>query len=173
MEESQRRGVQVSAVHLRRPDRARSAPGIPSRRCVCGEPRFESGFGKNGLPGNDSYPTAASLSSPSSCDLGENLRLVSMSVTEGEDKPPKHPTFSMAQTLRSSPRTNLRMRWSSIGMPHGQAFKRCGPEYRFSVCRRKPAKAWKNAWSFARRNSRSRKPPSILTKAMERKTATL
>src|SRR5450755_3358864 len=37
----------------------------------------------------------------------------------------------MAQTLRSSPRTNLRMRWSSIGMPHGQAFKRCGPEYRF------------------------------------------
>lgn len=80
MEESQRRGVQVSAVHLRRPDRARSVRGIPSRRCVCGEPRFESGFGfgfgKNGLPGNDSYPTAASLSSPSSCDLGENLGLV-------------------------------------------------------------------------------------------------
>lgn len=75
MEESQRRGVQVSAVHLRRPDRARSVRGIPSRRCVCGEPRFELGlgFGKNGLPGNDPYPTAASLSSPSSCDLGENL----------------------------------------------------------------------------------------------------
>jgi hypothetical protein len=53
---------------------ARSAQGIPSRRCVCGEPGFESGFGKNDLPGYDSYPTAASLSSPYSCDLGDTLR---------------------------------------------------------------------------------------------------
>ena len=30
---------------------------------------------------------------PSSYDLGENLRLVLMSVTEGEDKPQKYPTI--------------------------------------------------------------------------------
>jgi len=30
---------------------------------------------------------------PSSYDLGENLRLVLMSVTEGEDKPLKYPTI--------------------------------------------------------------------------------
>jgi hydrogenase nickel incorporation protein HypB len=30
---------------------------------------------------------------PSSYDLGENLRLVMMSVTEGEDKPLKYPTI--------------------------------------------------------------------------------
>jgi hydrogenase nickel incorporation protein HypB len=30
---------------------------------------------------------------PSSCDLGEDLRLVLLSVTEGEDKPLKYPTI--------------------------------------------------------------------------------
>jgi hydrogenase nickel incorporation protein HypB len=30
---------------------------------------------------------------PSSYDLGENLRLVLLSVTEGEDKPLKYPTI--------------------------------------------------------------------------------
>ena len=34
---------------------------------------------------------------PSSYDLGENLRLVLLSVTEGEDKPLKYPTILTAQ----------------------------------------------------------------------------
>jgi hypothetical protein len=38
---------------------------------------------------------------PSSYDLGEDLRLVLLSVTEGEDKPLKYPTISTRPTLRS------------------------------------------------------------------------
>jgi len=39
---------------------------------------------------------------PSSYDLGEDLRLVLMSVTEGQDKPLRIPPFSTAPTLQSS-----------------------------------------------------------------------
>ncbi|MBV9301835.1 MAG: hydrogenase nickel incorporation protein HypB [Acidobacteriaceae bacterium] len=39
------------------------------------------------------------LECPSSYDLGENLRVVLMSVTEGEDKPLKYPTISNTADL--------------------------------------------------------------------------
>lgn len=42
---------------------------------------------------------------PSSFDLGESLRLVLISVAEGEDKPLKYPTISTARTSPSSRRS--------------------------------------------------------------------
>jgi CobW/HypB/UreG, nucleotide-binding domain len=55
------------------------------------------------LPGSNGGPayiiasgtdiTERNLVCPSSYDLGENLRLVLLSVTEGEDKPLKYPTI--------------------------------------------------------------------------------
>ncbi len=81
---------------------------------------------------------------PSSYDLGENLRLVLMSVTEGEDKPLKYPTIFNSAAVGSSPRMNSPMRWNLIGMLRGPAFKRCVRECRSSGSRRRPAKGWKS-----------------------------
>src|SRR6202046_1864346 len=44
---------------------------------------------------------------PSSYDLGENLRLVLMSVTEGEDKPLKYPTIFHTADLAIITKTDL------------------------------------------------------------------
>jgi hydrogenase nickel incorporation protein HypB len=57
---------------------------------------------------------------PSSYDLGENVRLVLMSVTEGEDKPLKYPTiFNSADIAVVS---------NSTGRPRRRASTRCGLE---------------------------------------------
>jgi len=52
---------------------------------------------------------------PSSYDLGENLRLVLISVTEGEDKPLKYPTILTAPMLPWSAKLTWRRRSNSIG----------------------------------------------------------
>jgi hydrogenase nickel incorporation protein HypB len=44
---------------------------------------------------------------PSSYDLGENLRVVLMSVTEGEDKPLKYPTIFNTADLALITKTDL------------------------------------------------------------------
>jgi len=44
---------------------------------------------------------------PSSYDLGENLRIVLMSVTEGEDKPLKYPTIFNSADLAVITKTDL------------------------------------------------------------------
>src|SRR5207237_4876598 len=44
---------------------------------------------------------------PSSYDLGENLRLVLMSVTEGEDKPLKYPTIFHTADLAAITKIDL------------------------------------------------------------------
>jgi len=45
---------------------------------------------------------------PSSYDLGEELRVVLLSVTEGEDKPLKYPTICNSRTWQCSPRWTWR-----------------------------------------------------------------
>jgi hydrogenase nickel incorporation protein HypB len=61
---------------------------------------LEAAMVQNALPGWDLnqldllfVENVGNLVCPSSYDLGENLRLVLMSVTEGEDKPLKYPTI--------------------------------------------------------------------------------
>ena len=44
---------------------------------------------------------------PSSYDLGENLRVVLMSVTEGEDKPLKYPTIVNSADVAVITKTDL------------------------------------------------------------------
>lgn len=96
-----------------------------------------------------------------------------MSVTEGEDKPLKHPTIfngaDVAVVTKNELADAVEFDWNAART----AIQAVRPGIQIFRLSAKPAKAWKNAWSFSRRNSRSRKPPSILTKAMERKTATL
>ena len=88
-------------------------PGDRKRRCAPGSKQGsgQADYNGHGLPSRSSDGSNAlqgwdlnqldflfienvgNLVCPSSYDLGENLRLVLMSVTEGEDKPLKYPTI--------------------------------------------------------------------------------
>ncbi len=78
---------------------------------------------------------------PSSYDLGERLRLVLLSVTEGEDKPLKYPTIFNSRMWRSSPRWTWPKRSSSIRMPPAPISRPSARVCRCCVSRQKPAKA--------------------------------
>ena len=89
---------------------------------------------------------------PANYDLGEELRLVLMSVTEGEDKPLKYPTiFNTADVAVLTKIIDL-AEAVEFDAPRGGArtFNRCGPACRSSNCRPKPARpAWRRGWRFS------------------------
>lgn len=75
---------------------------------------LEAGMVQNALEGWDLHnldflfiENVGNLVCPSSYDLGENLRLVLMSVTEGEDKPLKYPTIFNSADVAVVTKTDL------------------------------------------------------------------
>ena len=64
---------------------------------------------------------------PASYDLGESMRFVVLSVTEGEDKPLKYPTIFNTPTSPSSPRSTSPGRRASTGAPRSRASSRVRP----------------------------------------------
>jgi hydrogenase nickel incorporation protein HypB len=82
---------------------------------------------------------------PSSYDLGEDLRFVLLSVTEGEDKPLKYPTISTARMWPSS-QNQISPRLSNLTKrPRCATYKLCVPGWKFSNCPPKREKGWPNA----------------------------
>jgi hydrogenase nickel incorporation protein HypB len=75
---------------------------------------------------------------PSSYDLGENLRVVLLSVTEGEDKPLKYPSIVFP------------VQWNSTVRPLSRTCRLCAPASRSCGCRRKPEAAWMAGSSSSR-----------------------
>ncbi len=67
---------------------------------------------------------------PASYDLGEALRIVLFSVTEGEDKPLKYPTIFNTATWHSLPRRISRPPWNSTRTRPSNTFRRSGRESR-------------------------------------------
>ena len=90
--------------------------------------------------------TSATWSARRRFDLGEDLRLVLFSVTEGEDKPLKYPTiFNTADVAHHHQDRPGRGRRSSTPRPRIATSSRSGPGWRSSRCRRRPAtgmEAW-------------------------------
>lgn len=85
---------------------------------------------------------------PASYDRGEELRVVLMSVTEGEDKPLKYPTiFNTADIavitrwIWPTPSSLTRLRLT-------QAFNRCDRVCGCSRCQQKPVPEWTSGWNL-------------------------
>jgi hypothetical protein len=85
---------------------------------------------------------------PSSYDVGEDLRVVLLSVTEGEDKPLKYPTIFNTADLAPSPRWTWPMPLNSTWGWRARTCNEYGPVCRCSKSLRKMAWAWHNGWSF-------------------------
>ena len=96
-----------------------------------------------------------------------------MSVTEGEDKPLKHPTIFNGADVALVTKTELadavEFDWNAART----AMQAVRPGIQIFRLSAKTGQGMEECLEFLARNSRSRKPPSILPKAMERKTATL
>ena len=95
-----------------------------------------------------------------------------MSVTEGEDKPLKHPTLfngaDVAGITKNELADAVEFDWNA-----GTSIQAVRPGIQIFRLSAKTGQGMEECLEFLARNSRSRKPPSILPKAMERKTATL
>jgi hydrogenase nickel incorporation protein HypB len=78
---------------------------------------------------------------PASYDLGEQLRVVVLSVTEGEDKPQKYPTIFKSADLAVISKIDLAAAADSIGVEPTPRSRRYGRAWRSSSCHRKQAKA--------------------------------
>jgi hydrogenase nickel incorporation protein HypB len=95
-----------------------------------------------------------------------------MSVTEGEDKPLKHPTIfngaDVALVTKNELADAVEFDWNA-----GTSIQAVRPGIQIFRLSAKTGQGMEECLEFLSRNSRSRKPPSILPKAMERKTATL
>ena len=63
---------------------------------------------------------------PSSYDLGEDLRLVLLSVTEGEDKPLKYPTIFNSADIAVITKSDLADAVEYDGLKPAGIFRRCG-----------------------------------------------
>ena len=80
---------------------------------------------------------------PSSFDLGEDLRLVLFSVTEGEDKPLKYPTIFNTADVAVLTKVDLAEAVEfDAGRPPTATSRPCGPACPSSRFRPKPARAW-------------------------------
>ena len=97
-------------------DAARLArSGAPVKQITTGTVcHLEAAMIRTGLEGWDVEPldflfveNVGNLVCPASYDLGENLRLVLMSVTEGEDKPLKYPTIFNSADVAVITKTDL------------------------------------------------------------------
>ena len=81
---------------------------------------------------------------PSTYDLGESLRVVLLSVTEGEDKPLKYPPIfnsaDVADHYQGRPRA---ARWNSIERRRIEAFRASGRVCPSSKFQQRPAREWK------------------------------
>ena len=75
---------------------------------------------------------------PSSYDLGEHVRIVLLSVTEGEDKPLKYPTIFNTADLAVITKIDLARRWTSTAKLRITMSMRSGQGSRSSRCRREP-----------------------------------
>jgi hydrogenase nickel incorporation protein HypB len=69
---------------------------------------------------------------PSSYDLGENLRLVLLSVTEGEDKPLKYPTIFNSADVAMVTKMDLAEGSNLISRRPLQTFRGSGPAWTLS-----------------------------------------
>jgi len=80
---------------------------------------------------------------PSSYDLGEDQRVVLLSVTEGEDKPLKYPTIFNSADVRIT-KGDWRLRSSSIGTRRIATFRRYSRGCGSSNSQPKRERAWRN-----------------------------
>ena len=87
---------------------------------------------------------------PSSYDLGEDLRLVLMSVTEGEDKPLKYPTIFNSSDVAVITKMDLcaAVEFDAATAARNIQSVRPGMEI-LHVFRRNPLPAWRATWSFS------------------------
>lgn len=96
-----------------------------------------------------------------------------MSVTEGEDKPLKHPTIfngaDVALVTKNELADAVEFDWNAART----AIQAVRPGIQIFRLSAKTGQGMEECLKFLSPHSRSRKPPSIQTKAMERKTATL
>ena len=89
---------------------------------------------------------------PSSYDLGEELRLVLLSVTEGEDKPLKYPTIFNTADVAIITKLDLAtaVEFDRAGA-HRNIQVRSDQECRFLRFRPNRVKVWRNGWAFSNR----------------------
>ncbi len=99
----------------------------PVRQIITGTVcHLEAAMVENALNGWDLHPldflfieNVGNLVCPASYDLGESLRIVLMSVTEGEDKPLKYPTIfnsaDVAVVTKTDLATVVEFNWDTAG----------------------------------------------------------
>ena len=115
---------------------------------------LEAAMVQNALEGWDTgdldflfIENVGNLVCPSSYDLGEDLRLVLLSVTEGEDKPLKYPTIFNSADVAIITKMDLA---TAVEFDESAAiaiFRQCGPECRYLKCLLKRGPAWTNICS--------------------------
>jgi len=79
---------------------------------------------------------------PSSYDLGEDLRFILLSVTEGEDKPLKYPTIFNSADVAIITKSDLAIavEFDEDAAKRDETFKPSGRAWKFSSFRPKPGK---------------------------------